>query len=72
MYLHGLKLVPSFTLSGKHMTYTYTHALILIYSKPKTLTDIQKQISELFMNSYNKFIYILVLIADLYLFISLV
>ena len=51
------------------MTYTYTHAL-LIYSKHITEKDIQKQISKLFMNSYNKLMHILVLIADLYLFRS--
>ena len=52
------------------MTYTYTHALILIYSKHITITDIQYQISEFFMSSYNKLIHILVLVADLYLFRS--
>ena len=52
------------------MTYTYTHALILIYSKHITVTDIQQQISEFFMNSYNKLIHIFVFIADLYLFKS--
>ena len=41
MYLHGLKLVLSFTLSGKDMSNTYTHALILICSKHITVTDIQ-------------------------------
>ena len=51
----------SFTLSGKHTTYTYTHALILIH---------YKQISYFFMNSYKKFIHKLVLIANLYLFRS--
>ena len=62
LYLHGLKPVLSFTLSGKHMTYTYTHALILIYNKHITVTDIR-----ICMNSYSKLIHILVLIADLYL-----
>ena len=52
----------SFTLSGKHTTYTYTHALILIYSKHITVTDIR-----ICINSYRKLINILVLIADLYL-----
>ena len=52
------------------MTYLYTHELILIYSKHITVTDIQQQILEFFMNSYNKLIHILVLIADLYLFRS--
>ena len=65
LYLHGLKPVLSFTLSGKHMTYTYTHALILFYNKHITVTDI------IFcMNSYRKHIHILVLITDLYLFRS--
>ena len=68
LYLHGLKLVLSLMLSGKHMTYTYTLALILIYSKHIIVTDIQKQILEFFMNSYNKLIHILVLTVDLYLF----
>ena len=49
------------------MTYTYTHALILIYSKHITVTDIR-----IFHKLYNKLIHILVLIADLYLFRSLV
>ena len=57
----------SFTLSGKHITYTYTHALILFYSKHITVTDIR-----ICMNSYNKLIHILVLIVDLYLFRSTV
>ena len=52
------------------MAYTYTHTLILIYSKHMTVTDIQWQISEFFMNSYNKLIHILILIVDLYLFRS--
>ena len=62
LYLHGLKPVLSFTLSGKHMTYTYIHALILFYSKHITVTNIR-----ICMNSYSKLIHILVLIADLYL-----
>ena len=43
LYLHGLKPVLSFTLSGKHMTYTYTHALIHIYSKhiPKVISTME-------------------------------
>ena len=40
LYLYGLKLVLSFTFSGKHITYTYTHALIPTYSKHITVTDI--------------------------------
>ena len=52
----------SFTLSGKHMTYMYTHALILFYSKHITIIDII-----ICMNSYSKLIHILVFIADLYL-----
>ena len=38
LYLHGLKHMLSFTLSGKHMTYTYTHALL--FSKHITVTDV--------------------------------
>ena len=45
------------------MTYICTHALILIYSKHITVTDIR-----IFTNSYNKLIHLLVLIAKLYLF----
>ena len=60
----------SLTLSGKHITYMYTHALILFHSKHITVTDIQEQISEFFMNSYNKLIHLFVLITDLYLFKS--
>ena len=45
------------------MTYTYTQALVLIYNKHITVTDIHN----FFMNSYNKLIHILVLIANLYL-----
>ena len=41
MYLHGLKPVLILTLSGKDLTYMYTHALILIYSKHITVTDMQ-------------------------------
>ena len=47
------------------MTYTYTHALILLYSKHIIVTDIQWQISEIFINLYKKLIHLLVLIADL-------
>ena len=54
------------------MTYTFTHALILIYNKHITVTDIQQQISEFLMTSYYKLIHILVLIVDLYLFRSIV
>ena len=50
------------------MSYAYTHALIHIYSKHITVTDIQQQVSAFIMNSYNKLIHLLVLIADLYLF----
>ena len=45
------------------MTYICTHALILIYSKHITVTNIR-----IFMSSYNKLIRLLVLIANLYLF----
>ena len=47
------------------MTYKYTHALILINSKHRTVADII-----ICMNSYSKLIYIL--IVDLYLSIFLV
>ena len=60
----------SFTLSGKHMAYTYTHALILFYNKHISVHIVADII--IFINSYNKLIHILVLIADLYLFRSLV
>ena len=45
LYLHGLKPMLSFTLSGKHINYAYTHAFILffskhIFSKHITVTDI--------------------------------
>ena len=43
-----IKPVLSFTLSGKHITYTYTHTLIRIYNKHITVTDIR-----IIMNSYN-------------------
>ena len=52
------------------MTYICTHALILLYNKHITMTDIQWQISGFIMNSYNKLIHIFVLIVDLYLFRS--
>ena len=54
------------------MFYTYTHAIIFQYSKHITVTDVQSQILEFNMNSYNKLICLLVLITDLYLFKSLV
>ena len=56
MYLHGLKLVLSFTLSGKHMSYAYTH---LTY---KTITD-----NIIFMHLYYERIQVL-LITGLRLF----
>ena len=65
LYLHGLKPVLSFMLSGKHMTYTCINALIFYYRKHLTKIDVK-----IFMNLYNKLIHILVLIADLYLFRS--
>ena len=34
-----IKHVLSLTLSGKHITYTYTHTLIGIYNKHITVTD---------------------------------
>ena len=55
--LHGLKPVLSFTLSGKHMSYAYTHL------KHKTITDIR-----IFMHSYNELIQLLMLITDFFLF----
>ena len=47
----------SFTLSGKHMTYAYTHL------KHITITDIR-----ILMHSYNELIQLLMLITDLCLF----
>ena len=41
LYLHGLKPVQSFTLSGKHITYMYTRVLIRICNKHITVTDIK-------------------------------
>ena len=49
----------SFTLSGKNMTYAYTHL------KHITITDIR-----IFMHSYNELIQLLMLIIDLCLFRS--
>ena len=49
----------SFTISGKHMSYTYTHL------KHKTITNIR-----IFMHSYNELIQLLMLITDLCLFES--
>ena len=57
----------SFTLSGKHMTYTKTHALILNLNKPITLTDLR-----IFRNSYNRFTYIIILVTNLCFFRYLV
>ena len=57
----------SFTLSGKHMTYTETHALILNHNKHLTVTDII-----IFMHSYNTFTYIIILVTNLCLFRYLV
>ena len=53
----------SFTLSGKHMTYTETHALILNHNKHK-----QEQISKSSGNSYNTFTYIFILVTNLCFF----
>ena len=61
------KLMLSFTLSGKQMTYTETHALILNHNNHIIVTDIR-----IFMNSYNKFTYIIILVTNLCLFSSLV
>ena len=57
----------SFTLSGKHMTYTETHALILNHNKHK-----QEQISKSYGNSYNTFTYIIILVTKLCFFRYLV
>ena len=57
----------SFTLSGKHITYTEAHALILNHNKHITVTDLR-----IFMNSYNIFTYIIILVTNLCLFRSLV
>ena len=40
LYLHGLEPMLSFPLSGKHMTYICTHALILLHNKHITITSI--------------------------------
>ena len=55
----------SFTLSGKHITYTEAHALILNHNKHLTITDIR-----IFMNSYNTFTYIIILVTNLCLYIK--
>ena len=60
----------SFTLSGKHISYTYTHALIRTYNKHNNNNRYTETDITIFMNSYTKLIHILVLIADLYLFRS--
>ena len=49
------------------MTYTDTHALILNHNKHITVTDLR-----IFMNSYNTFTYIIILVTNLYLYRSLV
>ena len=67
LYLHGLKPVLSFTLSGKRILYRITYAFILNHKYYKTITDIG-----IFRNSYNNFAYILIPITNLYLFTSLV
>ena len=53
----------SFTLSGKHMTYTETHAFILNHNNHITITYLI-----IFRNSYNELIQLLMLITDLCLF----
>ena len=58
------KPVLSFTFSGKHITYTKTHALILNHNKHITVTDLI-----IFMNSYNRFTYIIILVTNLCLYI---
>ena len=68
--LHGLKPELSFTLSGKHITYTYTHALIHTYSKHNNNNRHTEADIRIFMNSSTNLIHILVLIAYLYLFRS--
>ena len=57
----------SFTLSGKHMTYTETHALILNHNKHN-----QEHISKSSGNSYNTFTYIIILVTNLCFFRYLV
>ena len=49
------------------MTYTKAHALILNHNKHITVTDLR-----IFMNSYNRFTYIIILVTNLCLFSSLV
>ena len=53
----------SFTLSGKHITYTKTYALILDHNKHITVTDLR-----IFRNSYNKFTYLIILVTNLCFF----
>ena len=57
----------SFTLSGKHKTYTETYALILNHNNHITITDLR-----IFRNSYNRFTYIIILVTNLCLFRFLV
>ena len=57
----------SFMLSGKHITYTETYALILDHNKYITVTDLR-----IFRNSYNKVTYIIILVTNLYFFRYLV
>ena len=57
----------SFTLSGKHITYTETYAPILNHNKHIIVTDLR-----IFINSYNNFTYIIILVTNLCLFRSLV
>ena len=70
LYLHGLKPELSFTLSGKHLTYMYTHALIHTYSKHNNNHRYTEADIRIFVNSYTNLIHILVFLADLYLFKS--
>ena len=70
LYLHGLKPKLSFMLSGKHLTYMYTHALIHTYRKHNSNNRYTEADIRIFMNSYTNLIHILVLLAYLYLFKS--
>ena len=59
LYLQGLKPVLSFTLSGKHIFYTYIHALIRTYSKHNNNNRYTETDIRIFMNSYTKLIHIM-------------
>ena len=69
LYLHGLKTRAKLYAYWETylITYTGTHAFILNHNKHITVPDIG-----IFMNSYNRFTYIIILVTNLCLFRSLV